>query len=270
MAWVIIVFFSRLFKHLGPSGNISSGKSKGLISNNTTRLVKAGSKVFNPDIGHVIVLEQYQGIYFAIPKVANSSLKTLFADLLGLGGEARHRNGKAYLFNEQASRQKLFAKGILISRSKAVEKVDHWKFAFVRNPWSRLTSFYSSIIRSPHVMGTLTSAYNDMFRPDMPFDAFVTSVCNIPDLVANRHFVSQHRFLVDRRGKIIPNYIGRYESLNEDFQFVCEHLGIESVSISNVNPGKYYSSYQDFYTPSLRDAVAKRYEQDIALLNYKF
>ena len=73
-------------------------------------------------------------------------------------------------------------------------------------------------------------------------------------------------------GKITVDYIGRYEQLQESFDYVCEQLGISKQVLPhlNLNANKKYSHYTDYYTDDTRRLVELVYRRDITQFGYKF
>jgi len=80
---------------------------------------------------------------------------------------------------------------------------DYFKFAFVRNPFDRLVSFYADKVRRPtQHKGRYyyDTAYNKLlarnlfdaaFAPDMAFPDFACLVARVPDWLADAQFKSQ-------------------------------------------------------------------------------
>ncbi len=100
---------------------------------------------------------------------------------------------------------------------------------------------------------------------EMTFDEFVRVVCAIPDRLADPHFRSQHLF-VRHRGDFIVDFLGRFETLHEDWHHVSKQVGFEC-SLPHKNRSD-HRNYRDEYTPELAPLVAKRYEHDIEAFGY--
>src|SRR5262245_25845253 len=159
-----------------------------------------------------ILLKPYRAIYLWIPKVACSSFKTAFAQLLRLDVERSHGDPHRIRFPGPV-------------RSERLQRLLYpgfFRFGFVRNPSDRLVSCYRDKIKNevdgythftyrPGVANCL--ARYDAFVAGMPFDAFVAAVASIPDDDADEHFRSQHTFLTNRKGEVMADFVGRYERL---------------------------------------------------------
>jgi len=82
-----------------------------------------------PRIENCILLERFKAIYVFIPKVACTSIKTVFAELIGLEYEGSIHDAPFTKIPKSALKN---------------EYKDYFKFGFVRNPWDRLASCYVS------------------------------------------------------------------------------------------------------------------------------
>lgn len=211
----------------------------------------------------VVILRPFKTLYFPIPKVANSSLTIACAELL-----------KIEVPEDSMSARQLLP---YIKLNQVTQYQDYWKFCFVRNPWDRLVSCFSEKIKRKdynlegHFVNGVAQGllkYGN-FRAKMPFDEFVQAVVQIPDVKADSHFRSQYTFVTNQSGKLVVDFVGKLETISEDFSIVCNKLGVNNVML----PHKLKSSrteYREYYTPKLQETVAERYSKDIALFNYKF
>ena len=77
----------------------------------------------------------------------------------------------------------------------------------------------------------------------------------------------QRSFLY-RGDKPMVDFIGRYESLNDDFIKVCQRVRIAavlpSINVSNSTP------YQEFYDRKTRELVESAFRDDIKTFGYRF
>lgn len=241
-------------------------------------LMKSIRRRFDPNIGDIIAFDRYRAIYFAIPKVANSSLKAISAELLKSEIDPSFLDPKwgAKPFRDRESRRSLKEKRILIDRHNLEQYREYWKFCFVRNPWDRLVSCFTEKINRHSKSGlddrrrdARVFAGLDGFSPGMSFEAFVLRVCEVPDSLADRHFMSQHLFVTDRKRRLLVDNVGRFETLDRDFAFALRQMGAGDFKIPHLLKSK-RGDHRDYYTPRLKDLVAQRYGGDIGLFGYDF
>ena len=146
------------------------------------------------------------------------------------------------------------AKRIINSFPHEFRTLDFFWFGVMRDPVSYILSLYNSH-QHPKFDGKPISTKN------MSFDEFLdTWVKQNPGQVA-----SQSRLFINKFEKPIVNYIAKFEELEDDFNFIQSHLGIddgdlpkvnvspeglniEDISEENINKIKtFYSEDYDFY-----------------------
>lgn len=143
----------------------------------------------------------------------------------------------------------------------------HFKFTFVRNPWDRLVSAYSYLLAggggTPHDL--------DMQRSVAPFDGFQDFVKSWLVETACRegvHLLTQTEFICLEDGTLGVDFVGRFETLAQDFEHVRDTLGIDA-DLAHLNASE-RSDYAAYYDAETRDIVADLYRKDIELLGYSF
>ena len=216
-------------------------------------------------------------MYFVVQKVACSSVKTALLPLFdfGVGGsELVRKDGTTAVHRLFADSQYELAGVGFMSEYAAGRYDGYFKFAFVRNPWDRLVSCYLQKLgpgrrrRAP--LGRTQSG--DKLREGMHFSEFATAVCEIPDTEANPHFRSQHIVLYGGTDSLLPDFIGRFENLQEDFARVTAKIGAPDLKLPHLTPSlsRDNRSYRDFYDERLAKMVNERYQRDIELFDYSF
>jgi len=163
---------------------------------------------------------------------------------------------------------------------------DFFIFSFVRNPWSRILSTWKNKIAMPNEEAPrmIIDRFDELYY-NMPFEEFVNFVCDSEfgsDKLGDRHWTSQHLFLEDKQGNLVPDFIGRLENLEVDFSHALSEIGFENVSLPWLNTRKGWSSdsktmsadsknyYREYYTPELERKISERYKADISFFNYEF
>lgn len=136
----------------------------------------------------------------------------------------------------------------------------YFKFTFVRNPWSRVFSWYGDIMR------------NDVQRRRFG----VPDNCLFKDFLnnhINKWFLrSQLFWIMNIKGENPMDFIGRFERLEKDFFHVCDVLGIEDKSLPIIHQlivgvGQHYTQ---FYDDEMKENVAQKYKDEIALFKFEF
>ena len=206
-----------------------------------------------------IYLKKIDSIYFDVPKVASSSIKTMCAQVLEMPIEDNIH----------------FLDFPYIEMNGEVDMNMFFKFGFVRDPWDRLVSCYRSKVRAAdfnsrfHVNGVARAFVKyDLFYGGMSFAEFVEAVIRISEKQADPHFASQYISFPIKQGKLQMDFIGRFENLPADYNTLATKLGTE-VKLVHLNNNK-RTDYRAFYTTDLIYKVYNRYQRDIHLFGYHF
>ena len=135
-----------------------------------------------------------------------------------------------------------------------------FKFAFVRNPWDRMVSYYNWIL------GTTWDDEKKICATvkNMKFDEFINS-----DFILN--CTSFKSMLCDKKGKVLCDYIGRVENFEKDFTFVCQILNIpKNVQVRHSNASNRKKDYRVYYSEQTKRRVQDVFSWDIDYFNYTF
>ena len=82
------------------------------------------------------------------------------------------------------------------------------------------------------------------------------------------HFIDQWRFICNDYGKIIVDYVGKYENFENDLRYICEKLEIKYFDISENVTNRDSGSFLDIYDEEMYDIVYKIYSMDFKIFNY--
>ncbi|MEJ1158614.1 sulfotransferase family 2 domain-containing protein [Prosthecomicrobium sp. N25] len=223
--------------------------------------------------GTVIDIPGFGLQYFAIPKVACSSVMAAMADLLDI--EFPDQEWKPELFQTHKwdglyDRSKV----VLTKRQAFGVKQKRVRFALVRNPWDRLVSCYSEKIREDGDPENFADGVSrvllpyGIFRKNMDFADFVEAVVSIPEFKSEPHWRSQFTFLIDDFGRMRMDFLGRFENVRDLEVFLCSCTARE-VKLPHLLASS-RTHYRDYYTPRLRNLVAERYARDIRSFKYAY
>ena len=137
-----------------------------------------------------------------------------------------------------------------------------FKFAFVRNPWDLQVSMYHFILREP------TAARHDEIKKLGSFDAYVEWVVATPDPYPKGISKLQRDMITCAQGKLLVDYIGRYETLPLDFGHISQLLQIDA-TLPHRNRSE-HQDYRTYYNQHTQKLVAQHFQADIELFNYTF
>lgn len=143
----------------------------------------------------------------------------------------------------------------------------YFKFSFVRNPWDRLYSAFSYLKgggwdwRDERWFDENLSGVDD-------FNQFVMEWLTPERLHSHVHFWPQSHFIFDKRGNLLIDYLGYFETLGQDFFHIASRINPEA-KLTRTNSSQ-RGSYLDVYTPEAIAKVEKLYAEDISNFGYSF
>jgi hypothetical protein len=239
-----------------------------------------------------VICHPYRCVFVHVPKTAGISIELVFIDLMGLTYQTRaplllRRNHDP-------------AKGPpRLAHLKATEYVScghmtpeqfqaYFKFSFVRNPWDRIVSEYR------YRGYPVRFDFKTYLFKRLPKPGFTDIYC---------HILPQSDFLFDEGGTLLVDFVGRYESLQTDFDTVCARLGIPPRELPHVNRAEdvrprvrrlndvktlndvkqllrhrfwnlerrhTFPHYTQYYDDESREFVAELFRKDIEAFGYAF
>jgi len=138
-----------------------------------------------------------------------------------------------------------------------------YKFAFVRNPWDLQVSSYHHLRRErPRLLEGIADFSTFVRRkldPERPYQYHL-------DTSIER----QSDYLVDLSGRIVADFVGHYERLQEDFDLICEHIGIGRRRLPHRRKATDREDYRRYYDDETADLVAEYFRRDIENFGYAF
>ncbi|MFP4075228.1 MAG: sulfotransferase family 2 domain-containing protein [Halochromatium sp.] len=139
-----------------------------------------------------------------------------------------------------------------------------FKFAFVRNPWDLQVSSFHHIRRErPRYLGgheDFAGFLRWKLDPERP-----------PQYHLDTSIALQTDYLIDLRGNLIVDFIGRYERLEQDFGEACARIGIDPPKLPHRRQARDRSTdYRAYYDDETAALVARHFAPDIERLGYRF
>lgn len=229
-----------------------------------------------------MICRPFNCIFVHIPKAAGRSVEMFFMNKLGLDRENEaDRRELLIIDNDDPAKgtEKLShlsaAEYVQCGHISQQEFSSSYKFSFVRNPWARLVSEYR---------------YRN-FLSHRNFKDFVMNKLPPPGRDDKyRHVMPQTEMLYDKTGSLMVNFVGKFETLQQDFDRVCQQLGFDESILPHVNSSdkksrelrrtlrnllyrngeNELSRYVDFYDTETREFVTDLYRADIENFGYSF
>ncbi len=146
-----------------------------------------------------------------------------------------------------------------IAASEIIKKIpleiwnQYYKFTFERNPFDKMVSWYWDKKRDEQ--------FNKSFQE---FCVYCSN--NLEEFPLGYDLYSIN-------DKVVVDFVGRYETLKKDFDYVCKKLGLPSIGeFPLLRTGyredpSHYSKYYDYETQKI---VEKHFWREIQQFNYKF
>jgi len=213
----------------------------------------------------------HQCIFVHIPKCGGSSIEHVFLQLVGL--DWRRRAPLLLQANDIAT---LGPPRLAHLRAEEYVKYkytpqamfdQYFKFTFVRNPWARAVSIFHN------------TAFN--LYPDFP--TYVKDRYTNKDWKASNWFSKpQVSFFMDDNGKPLVDFVGRLESINQDFEHISQQLKLGALEVPHNNKTRKESyrtvvdgaldgrDFRQFYDDESLAIISDYYRDDIKVLDYQF
>jgi hypothetical protein len=123
---------------------------------------------------------------------------------------------------------------------------NYFSFAFARNPWDRMLSFYF-------------------------FKRNIAPISKIDKNISFKDFLelpilNQYSYI---KGFSRNSFVGRFENLQEDFDIICDKIGIPQQKLPHINKTN-HKHYTEYYNNETRRLVSEKYAKDIEYFGYKF
>lgn len=222
-------------------------------------------------------------LFIHIPKAAGQSVESIFLQQNNLTWDEREQ----LLLKPNSDPQKgpprlahLTADEYLSLGYLAPDKFNAlFKFTIVRNPWDRLVSEY------------LYKKHSFCFK-DFIFKYFPEK--DVDDYKQHnglyRHVMPQHQFIYGKENKCLVDYVGKFETLQQDFSIISQKIFGKPLVLPHKNKTQQQSvlsrslnklkksmtgtqnkkHYSSFYDDETQEWVAKFYAKDIELFGYHF
>lgn len=145
-----------------------------------------------------------------------------------------------------------------IAREQHADWDNVFSFAFVRNTWSRIASWY--------LYHSGTRREIELYQ--MPFRKWVLGGCK-------HHWrfdpFSQRNYVCDpQTNEIIVKRVCRYENYYDELRFLCDKFYVQKKKFPHYMRSRAYELYQRMYDDETRYYVHERWRNEITLFGFKF
>lgn len=195
-------------------------------------------------------------IYVAIPKVANSAVKSVLLQSYVKDRYWADPHGKHIGYDEASPEE--------IQR----EYPDYLTFTVVRNPFDRFVSFWADKIVGA---GWYERLKNDGFSIGSSFEDTALAAASTRDARTDAHIRSQHLRLQGPEGSLIPDLVLRFEHLAHDWEMlrsIVSHRTKKPLKPLEPRRATPHRPWHEYYTKKAERAVTKRYRRDFEMLGY--
>lgn len=138
-----------------------------------------------------------------------------------------------------------------------------YKFTLVRNPWDKVVSHYEYRRKKNKTeIASRGISFSDWVRMTYGVQRDTFYYDN------PRSFQAQVEWLKDADGKLSMDFIGKFESINEDFDHIRKVIGL-GTELPRLNASQ-RAGYQSYYDADTRKIVADWFAEDIQAFGYSF
>lgn len=222
---------------------------------NEIGLLRGKSHSKNANLEKALKLYKAHGLFFVhIPKAAGVSV------FQALYGEDSWGHEPLTAFLDTFGRREIYS----IPRA-----------CIVRNPYLRLHSGYKYLKHGGRGKGS-DLKWQEILRPYDTFEKFVKEYLISGDALEITHFKSQAYWVVDRRGKLRMDYVGRFEDIDNSYVEMVKLFNLSAGQLPRLNQTKNYSRSQNdessilnLFDQEMLSIINDVYSIDFELFQYK-
>jgi hypothetical protein len=226
-----------------------------------------------------VISHEHRCIFIHIPKCAGTSIEAALGHLAhhrGERGGQDHRSlrmlQRPFLtpdllrspenLRELARRAGARLRGRTNPRNRlrvtCEQYASYFKFAIVRNPWSRAFSAYRNVLRDP------------IHRMQHGIETEISFAEYLRRFAGQRMITPQLHFIRDFSGAVPLDFIGRFERLTADFQEACRRMGLRNPPPLPHELKGDCKDYRQHYDDASIELVRQVYREEIELFRYEF
>ncbi len=221
----------------------------------------------------MIISHKFKFIFVHIPKTGGCSIEHQLIPKLGTEdlitdtmnyGHIKDLKAKFYKIPHHSTLDEIL--------DKFPETKNYFKWAIVRNPWDRMVSLYHFYQQLTEVGGQLAGGKFANLPPDSlgSFEEWIMLDNKYPNRFLRADTQSNHKWRPQYEwvgGKI--DYTGKLESIDNNFLFICNNIGIKHTPLENKNSSN-HNYYKTYYNETTKNIIEDKYNIDIRKFNYGF
>ena len=195
----------------------------------------------------VVISKTHKFIFVAVPKTGSSSTEEALAP---------YQSNLTNQFNRHATCLKL-------QRDLPAEIwQNYFKFAFVRDPYDRMLSWY--FYRKRKQLEDPSYPRHYLYTGNISFDEFVETFSEKELMFKQVDFIAPHG------GGLLVDAVGRFENLQEDFSSMCDQLDLPKIHLPTIRSSKKpVADLQGLWTSESRGIVNEYFREDFQFFGYR-
>ncbi len=193
----------------------------------------------------MVISDSHRFIFLAVPKTGTSSIELALEP---------YRSPITAQFNKHATCSRL-------QRDLPGEVwQSYFKFAFVRNPYDLMQSWY--FYRQREELAAPEHPRHHLYTGNLAFEEFILGFAK------NELMLRQVDFIAPYGRGVQVDFVGKYETLEQDFQQICEHLGLDPVRLRRVRASGNEETGVNIWSRVTRKVVNDYFAEDFTTFGY--
>ena len=199
----------------------------------------------------MLISKDKQFVFFHIPKTAGGSMTALLSKYIDKQIDIKDKSKEGWMtrYHVPTKKQSFNSMHSFVDPHYNDHNCkDMFSFSFVRNPYTRIISLYKFLKRYKHLTFLGFCQYLNVKKE------------------AN---VNQYKYLT-LQNEIPLDFVGRYENIKEDFNYVCEEIGIPERYIDlGFEHKQDLINYKDYYCDESKKIIDEIFDMDFKTFDYK-
>jgi len=234
----------------------------------------------------MLISHDHKFIFIHIGKTGGTSIEKTLCAALDIDFEQTKKDAEGHWWKH------IWAKGM---RKRVGPQIwdDYFTFAFVRNPYDMILSLYSMYTQYPEYIDP--EQYPHLYHPWNQYKDFADFIqamgeqryepdekwrLQLDKLSAADQFqvwnslknlqtsyLTESWMGMDGPGEILVDFVGRFERLQEDFDQVCDRIGIGPLQLIN-HGATQHRPFASLYNPAMAKIVEEHFAIDIQRWGY--